>query len=308
MPQPTANEELPDYPDRLQQGVALFHRAFGLPDLIGSPGPLPLGRVELRLSLIEEEGFHEMSEAIAASDEVAVADALVDTLYVALGTLVEMGRPYVQDAPIVRRLTPRSLVDPARDMPGRVANSVELLRLSMAASDADATAERLSLIVSLVLRSFAEAGIDIEPYFDEVQRANMSKLGADGQPVRSRGPELDGAPEGKVLKGPAYSPPDLVTVHVVQTGRTHELDRMSAVSEESQAIGAFIDTAGYTLAEWVSEYEGDDGRVYEYMNGPQLRPVGRAINTVLAEYFKIDLDRVETERRALLRLMAERRS
>ena len=71
MPQPTANEELPDYPDRLQQGVALFHRAFGLPDLIGSPGPLPLGRVELRLSLIEEEGFHEMSEAIAASDEVA---------------------------------------------------------------------------------------------------------------------------------------------------------------------------------------------------------------------------------------------
>lgn len=39
----------------------------------------------------------------------------------------------------------------------------------------------------------------------EVQRSNMSKLGADGKPVIR--PE-----DGKILKGPNYSPPDLQAV------------------------------------------------------------------------------------------------
>ncbi len=38
--------------------------------------------------------------------------------------------------------------------------------------------------------------------FAEVQRSNMSKLGRDGKPVIR--PE-----DGKILKGPDYSPPDL---------------------------------------------------------------------------------------------------
>jgi predicted HAD superfamily Cof-like phosphohydrolase len=41
-----------------------------------------------------------------------------------------------------------------------------------------------------------------EPAFAEVQRSNMSKLGLDGKPIRR--PE-----DGKVMKGPNYSPPDL---------------------------------------------------------------------------------------------------
>lgn len=38
--------------------------------------------------------------------------------------------------------------------------------------------------------------------FDEVHRSNMSKLGADGRPVRRES-------DGKVLKGPDYFKPDL---------------------------------------------------------------------------------------------------
>ncbi len=38
--------------------------------------------------------------------------------------------------------------------------------------------------------------------FDEVHRSNMSKLGADGKPIRR--PE-----DGKVLKGPDYFKPDI---------------------------------------------------------------------------------------------------
>lgn len=42
-----------------------------------------------------------------------------------------------------------------------------------------------------------------EAAFDEVHRSNMSKLGADGKPIRRE-------PDGKVLKGPDYFKPDIV--------------------------------------------------------------------------------------------------
>lgn len=44
-------------------------------------------------------------------------------------------------------------------------------------------------------------GIDLDATFKEVHRSNMSKLGEDGKPIRRE--------DGKVLKGPNYSPPDL---------------------------------------------------------------------------------------------------
>tara|TARA_R110001592_G_scaffold16881_7_gene71506 strand:- start:31856 stop:32263 length:408 start_codon:yes stop_codon:yes gene_type:complete len=42
-----------------------------------------------------------------------------------------------------------------------------------------------------------------EAAFDEVHRSNMSKLGADGKPIRRES-------DGKVLKGPDYFKPDIV--------------------------------------------------------------------------------------------------
>ena len=44
-------------------------------------------------------------------------------------------------------------------------------------------------------------GIDLDKCFDEVQRSNMSKLGADGKPIYND--------KGKVMKGPKYFKPDL---------------------------------------------------------------------------------------------------
>ena len=41
----------------------------------------------------------------------------------------------------------------------------------------------------------------IEAIFDEIQRSNMSKLGADGKPIYRK--------DGKVLKGPNYFKPDI---------------------------------------------------------------------------------------------------
>ena len=41
----------------------------------------------------------------------------------------------------------------------------------------------------------------MESIFDEIQRSNMSKLGADGKPIYRK--------DGKVMKGPNYFKPDL---------------------------------------------------------------------------------------------------
>jgi len=44
-------------------------------------------------------------------------------------------------------------------------------------------------------------GLDLDKCFTEVQRSNMSKLGEDGKPIYRD--------DGKVMKGPNYSEPDL---------------------------------------------------------------------------------------------------
>lgn len=46
-----------------------------------------------------------------------------------------------------------------------------------------------------------ELGINGEPIAAEVHRSNMSKLGADDKPVLRE--------DGKIIKGPNYSPPDI---------------------------------------------------------------------------------------------------
>lgn len=46
-----------------------------------------------------------------------------------------------------------------------------------------------------------ELGVDLDDVFAEVHRSNMSKLGADGKPIYRK--------DGKVLKGPSFSEPDI---------------------------------------------------------------------------------------------------
>lgn len=59
-----------------------------------------------------------------------------------------------------------------------------------------------------------ECGIDGEPVFAEIMRANMSKLGEDGKPVLRE--------DGKILKGPNYAPPDVASEILRQTGAQPE--------------------------------------------------------------------------------------
>lgn len=70
---------------------------------------------------------------------------------------------------------------------------------------------------------------------------------------------------------------------------TPELEKMKNAQAESQIIGAFLDSLseqGISLA----SYDGMD----------RLWPVSKSIEQILADYFQIDLVKVEKERRAIL--------
>lgn len=64
---------------------------------------------------------------------------------------------------------------------------------------ADALGDMLYILCGTII----EHGMQykIEEVFDEIQRSNMSKLGADGKPIYRE--------DGKVLKGPNYFKPNI---------------------------------------------------------------------------------------------------
>jgi predicted HAD superfamily Cof-like phosphohydrolase len=65
-------------------------------------------------------------------------------------------------------------------------------------------ADALTDILYVVYGAGAAFGIDLDACFDEVQRSNMSKLGANGKPIYRE--------DGKILKGPDFFQPDLKKV------------------------------------------------------------------------------------------------
>lgn len=64
---------------------------------------------------------------------------------------------------------------------------------------ADALGDMLYILCGTILEHGMQ--FKIEEVFEEIQRSNMSKLGADGKPIY-RG-------DGKVLKGPNYFKPNI---------------------------------------------------------------------------------------------------
>lgn len=92
-----------------------------------------------------------------------------------------------------------------------------------------------------------------------------------------------------------------------------EHEKLHAVHDKSQVIGEFLDSQGvFNRMIWMDRYEKED--VYAYfpcedesrvVDPGYVNPEGwvldhRPIEKVLAEYFDIDLDRLEAEKRQIL--------
>jgi predicted HAD superfamily Cof-like phosphohydrolase len=72
------------------------------------------------------------------------------------------------------------------------------------AGDLVGVADALADIVYVAYGTAHVYGIDLDAVLDEVHSSNMTKLGADGRPIRRA--------DGKVLKGPSYRPPNIAAV------------------------------------------------------------------------------------------------
>ena len=79
----------------------------------------------------------------------------------------------------------------------------ELDELSLAIKENDIieVADALTDLLYVVYGAGHAFGIDLDKCFAEVQRSNMSKLNTDGKPIYNE--------NGKVMKGPNYSKPNL---------------------------------------------------------------------------------------------------
>lgn len=76
--------------------VARFHRKFGLDNAVNQIGPrglLPKELVDFRIQFLREE-LMEFIDAVEADDQAKMIDALVDLVYVALGTAHFYGFPW----------------------------------------------------------------------------------------------------------------------------------------------------------------------------------------------------------------------
>ncbi len=88
-----------------------------------------------------------------------------------------------------------------------------------------------------------------------------------------------------------------------------ECEKLQSVSEESQRIGFFLEWLKnqYSLCVWQEgrkDYFGDDPEDYIY--SPEgYYPDRKSIEAILAEYFQIDMDKVNEEREQILRDIRE---
>ena len=106
------------------------------------------------------------------------------------------------------RSTPKADLGPAKNKLRFDLMKEENLEYFEAAQSNDLVevADALGDMLYILCGTIIEHGMQdkIEAVFNEIQRSNMSKLGADGQPIYRE--------DGKVLKGPHYFKPNIKSI------------------------------------------------------------------------------------------------
>jgi predicted HAD superfamily Cof-like phosphohydrolase len=148
----------------------------------------------LRKNLIEEER-HEVIDAINHENLAHLAGELSDLLYVVYGSAVTFGLD-LPDLTLKHKILPPAIRFPVVQK-SRISRAVAGLIIAIDSGDLARVEKNLLTTVMAVARVEADCGLDLVPFFAEVQRANMAK--ASG-PVRA---------DGKRLKPPDWVAPDL---------------------------------------------------------------------------------------------------
>lgn len=182
--------------------VLEFNTTFGVsvPEQVEEPWQawIRIPEAKLRFCLIKEE-LEELLEAIGNADIVEVVDALGDIVYVVHGALQVFGlskiypeEPNLYSHPSVGdfRITTRTGVD----------NILHNLSKRVLESNAEQVLAILHHILDACYETAGILNVDLDEIISIIHSSNMSKLGADGEPVYHEETR-------KVLKGPDYWAP-----------------------------------------------------------------------------------------------------
>lgn len=122
-----------------------------------------------------------------------------------MSKLAAMVREFHESFGLSMRFRPGFQPDNERAM--RVEILAEEFREYINAEDVDDLVEVADALADMAYVIYGTAltyGIDLDAVIDEVHASNMSKLGDDGNPIYR--------PDGKVLKGPNFRPPNIEEV------------------------------------------------------------------------------------------------
>lgn len=185
---------------KYQADVLRFHAAMDLHvGNVHTPGFASHKEADLRASLINEE-VGETVKGIRERDVWETMDGLCDALYVTLGCGVSIGFDIaavlatMQDEPIPS--APVLLFWRAEDFERLLLAAARVCCFSIEQRDSYAVGVALIGLTSVILHTAVAWGVPLRPFWDEVQRANMAKVGG---PIRA---------DGKRLKPPGWVGPD----------------------------------------------------------------------------------------------------
>jgi predicted HAD superfamily Cof-like phosphohydrolase len=174
--------------------VSEFHRKFG------HPAP-----VQLNEDHLNDPKWRELRVKLVAHELLELAQAL--------GVDIELGYCHEREHTLSGKELEGNVHIMAVDVPDAPPSMV---------GTADALAD-LDYVVNGAAVCF---GIPLPLVTAEVHRSNMSKLGADGEPLMS--------PDGKILKGPNYREPDIAGLLAHWAGNPHN----TAIATEPPPVPA----------------------------------------------------------------------
>lgn len=181
--------------------VKEFHETFRA--AVADSPSLKTGFETLRVALIAEE-VNETLLAVMTNDEVEFADGLGDLDYVIEGAAITFG--ITLEGAEEHRSSYKN--DNYLTLIGHLVIGVRHLNEYLNYMEPEIYPEdyrikyvtaSLTGLKSLVWEIAERAEIPLEQIIDAIHESNMSKLGADGQPIYRE--------DGKVLKGPGYHTP-----------------------------------------------------------------------------------------------------
>lgn len=182
--------------------VVEFHKTYGHPvNLhITDKNFVNIELLQLRLNLVNEE-MHEVFEALDAllrgeeTSVVNLAKELADLEYVVRGAAICFG------IDLDGRYMPGETVAHTKENAER---TLSHLAAALLHRNEDRVAHALVSFMKWINGVAFWWNVPSVPVFKEVHRSNMSKLGEDGKPVLRE--------DGKVLKGPHYTQPDIQSI------------------------------------------------------------------------------------------------